>query len=234
MKFSNQKKFKKCENNCPCKCTQELIQLYHNAQLLREKAAKLELIENKDRFEINKVVEKLEINDSHEKSEINKNNNNDYYKNILISNVLMTKMNDKNFSANELRNLSEKVTEKLKIHAELNFRNENYFTELKKKVQQIEKIIENFQPQGKIFELKNEQQTIDVALMNQSLFLEENDLCKFEKKIQTRLKCKEEWIKEDESYDLERTKARRIETLLVLKSINLMENYIDELKFQIQ
>lgn len=238
--MSKQKKLRKCQKNYSNKYTQELIEFYHNAKLLRERAEKLELIEKEERFEINKLMEietdknggKLKINDSNGKSEINQFD--DFCcKKDSISSLLMTKLNNKNNSTKELRNISEKVTEKLKTHMETNFQNRNSFAELKKKFQRIQNLVKNYQPQGKIYELKKEQQTIDVALMNQSLFLEEDILRKAEEEIQRRSKCKEDMSKEEEAFDLERTKERRSDTLLLLKSINLMENYIEELKFQL-
>lgn len=258
LKFSKQKKIKKCvANNFSCKYTQELIRLYHNAQLLREKAKQLELIED-ERLEIDEMVqslkigknikklditeeetkiinsvEKLEIINSHKKSEGNKNYNNDFCEKFSISSVLMTEIKNKNDNVKELKNICEKGTEKLKIHEESNFRNAKCLTDLKKQFQEIQKIVNNFGPLGKIFQLKNEQKTIDAAFMNRALFLEEDYLCKAKEEIQKRLKCKEERTQQDKSNDLERSKERRIDTLLVLKSVNLMENYIQDLKSQV-
>lgn len=215
MKLTTQKTFRKCIKNWPCKYTHGLIQLYHNAQLLREE------------------VEKIEASKGNRKAQMSRSDVDFSKEDDSTCKTLIKEMKNQKTDMKTLKNIYEKIKNKLKFHSEETVHVKKHLEEVNKKMHQVNEIVKKFEPEGKTHPLKEEQQAIKINCLNNALSLEEEEIFRVKEEVEMRLRRKEEWKEQEKNWDHERCKERETDTLLVLKSTNLMETYIQELKSKI-
>ena len=213
MKLKSQKQFRKCRKNCPCKYTHGLTQLYHNAQLVCEKA------------------EEIEAKKGNRKSQMSSSDVDFSKEDDSTCKTLINELKNQKTDLKKLKDICRNVNNKLKFHSEERLGIEKHFKEVNKKIEEINEIVEEFD--GKISKSKDEKQPVDIGSLNNALSSEEEEMIKVKEEIEMRLRRREEWKEQEKNWDRKICQQRQTDILLVLKSTNLMENYIQELKCKI-